>query len=82
MAMTSATPPMPIVATRTTTRGALRSLRMTVISIAAPKTRPAASAMTSATQKGTWYWTTRSERSAAPMTPMLPTAKLMIRVAR
>jgi hypothetical protein len=73
---------MPMVATNTTTRGAFFKRRITVISTAAPKTRPMKSAMPSATQNGTSYWRTRRDNVTAPITPMLPTAKLMIRVAR
>ena len=73
---------MPMVATRTTTRGDLRNRRITVASTMAPSARPITNATARATQKGTWYCTTSNERSVAPMTPMLPTAKLMIREAR
>ncbi len=55
---------------------------MTVISTAAPKTSPTSSAITRAIQNGTPYWRTSKESRTAPTTPMLPTAKLMILVAR
>ena len=48
----------------------------------APNASPTTSATANPTQYGTWYCTTSSDRMAAPTTPMLPTAKLMIRVAR
>ena len=82
MAIAAASCDTPMVATSTTTRGDFRSRRMIARSTTAPKASPTRSATTSPTQNGTWYCTTRSERRAAPTTPMLPTAKLMIRVAR
>ena len=82
MAIACAKPAMPMVATRTTTRGAALSRRMTVISTIAPKARPISNAITSAAQNGTLYWIVSSDSVTAPTTPILPTAKLMILVAR
>jgi hypothetical protein len=82
MAIACARPAMPMVETNTTTRGAFLRRRTTVVSTIAPKARPISRAITSASQKGTPYWRIRRERVTAPTTPMFPTAKLMILVAR
>ncbi len=81
-AITCASWATPIVATSTTTLGARRRRRTIVASTAAPKTTPMRSDRKKAIQNGTWYWRLSRASITAPTTPMPPTAKLMIRVAR
>ena len=71
-----------MVDTKTTTRGAVRRRRTTAISMTAPNTSPMTRASANAAQNGTWYWIVSKDKVTAPTSPIAPTAKLMIRVAR
>src|SRR5262245_1381207 len=73
---------MPIVATRTITRGALARRRITVSSTTVPVAAPSKTARTKPTQYGMFELTTATASTAAAGTPMSPTAKLMTRVER